>query len=121
MLINLNILEFKYKYAGIDQYFAMVTDINKLFINPRSANAWDYVDLNQHEGSIIFQDELMKLYFSTKGNPIILEALTVYRQNTKIYNQLLHNVPFTYEQEIASYHDTRSLLRASYHESKKSK
>jgi hypothetical protein len=118
MLIQLNILDFKYTNAGMDQFGAMVNDVNKLFVNPGLANAWDYVDLHNFEGSILFQDELMKLYFATKGNPIVLEALTVYRQNTIIYNQLLHNLPLTSEQEIASYNDIRSLLRASYNENK---
>jgi hypothetical protein len=33
MMIELNILELKYKDAGIDQYFAMLTELHNLFVS----------------------------------------------------------------------------------------
>jgi hypothetical protein len=77
MLIDLNVLTLKYKDAGMEHYDAMIKDLNSLFIKRHYAN----VDLNYRD---LYLRELMKLYFASKGNPIVFSLLTIYRQNTII-------------------------------------
>jgi hypothetical protein len=114
-------LELKYKTASVAQYQAMLTDVHKIFINPRFANASHYVNLHHLEepsnaSFLKFNDVFQKAYYVSNGNPILLEALAVYNKNTVIYNQLLDGIPINFDRELITYNKFRTQFGTLYKE-----
>ena len=98
ILTELTKLELKYKNAGMDQHDAMLRDVHKIFINPYTATPTMYPDLNNlglrsNQKFFIFQEEFLAIYMSSEGNPLVLEAITVYNKNIVVYNHLLTKTP----------------------------
>jgi hypothetical protein len=119
ILTELNQLELKYTNARMDQQEAMLRDIHKIFVNPRAATAIHYPDLHNFDARsnqkfYTFQEDFQNVYFATKGNPIMLEAITVYNKNIAMYNRLLVNMPISDDIELTCYKDLHIKFIASY-------